>query len=94
MLAYKGEITKSSGLENFQMSLLDLNNLGREALKNIFLAGLRILLVMIILVGVSFAIQECDTLLALDTKIKEACFLSTFFLSYLFSNSVDSPMKL
>jgi hypothetical protein len=55
VLAHKGEITKSSGLENFQMSLPDLNNLGRDVLKNIYLAGLRIVLVMIILVGVSFA---------------------------------------
>ena len=48
--SHKGEITKSSGLENFQMtqmSFFDLNNHGKEMIR---LAGLRILLAMIILV--------------------------------------------
>ena len=79
MFEHKGEITKISGFENFQMklmrlldlnnqkllslldlsnqkllSLLDLNNHGTEMTH---LAGLRILMVMTILVGVSLAIQ-------------------------------------
>ena len=53
---------------NLQMSFQDLKRPGREMLNNICLAGLRILSIMVIWVGVSLDLWECDISLALDTN--------------------------
>ena len=56
LLTHIGGITKGFGLANFQMSLGDSKKPGMEMLKNICLAGLRILLVIVICLGASLAI--------------------------------------
>jgi hypothetical protein len=53
LLPHKGGITKIFEFANFQMSFQDLKRPGREMLNNICLAGLRILSIMVIWVGVS-----------------------------------------